>query len=282
MQSHVLAGEPELAYIDPDHDRGAPVLFLHGLSADTTSWAPVIARIGDDYRTYALDFRGHGRSGHVTGGYGLDGYVDDADRMLRLIGEPTIVVGHSLGAIVATALAQDSHPLVSAVFLEDPPLYLVQPDTFPTSSFGRIFPVIRDAITRLQDEGAPIDVYRDLLAGSPHPAGDKLGDHLHEDALVARAGALSQMDPGAITSAIDGTTFGGYDADRAIHCPATVVRADPAYEPAFLPEHEERLHASSPQVDVIEMPGAAHNIRGDRATRELYLDTLEAFLRKQA
>jgi pimeloyl-ACP methyl ester carboxylesterase len=281
MQRHVLEGEPELAYVGPDHDRGPAVLFLHGLSADTTSYSPVIARVGDDYRTYALDFRGHGHSAHATGAYQLDGYVDDANRLLQLIGEPTIVVGHSLGAIVATALAQDSHPLVNAVFLEDPPLYLVQPNAFSTSSFGRIFPVIRDAITRMQGQGAPVDAYRDLLAASPHPAGDKLGDHLYEDALVARAGALSRMDPDAITSAIDGTTFGGYDADRPIHCPATVVRADPAYEPAFLPEHEERLHRSSPHVDVIPMPGAAHNIRGDRATRELYLDALEAFLRKQ-
>ena len=127
-----------------------------------------------------------------------------------------------------------------------------------------------------------MDVYRDLLAGSPHPAGDKLGDHLYEDALVARAEALSQMDPEAISSAIDGTTFAGFDADRPIDCPATVVRADAAYEPGFLPEHGQRLHAVSPQVDVILMPGAGHNIRGDRATRELYLDALEAFLRKQA
>jgi pimeloyl-ACP methyl ester carboxylesterase len=282
MQRHVLEGEPELAYVGPDHDRGSPVLLLHGLSADTTSWTPIIDRLGDEWRMYALDFRGHGRSAHIAGAYQLDGYVDDAARMLQLIGEPTIVVGHSLGAIVATALAQDSHPLVTAVFLEDPPLYLVQPDAFSSSSFGRIFPVMRDAITRMQGQGAPVDAYRDLLAASPHPAGDKMGDHLHEDALLARAGALSQMDPDAITAAIDGTTFGEYDADRPIRCPATVVCADPAYEAAFLPEHEERLHRSSPHVDVIPMPGAAHNIRGDRATRALYLDTLEAFLRKQA
>ena len=202
--------------------------------------------------------------------------------MLRLIGEPTIVVGHSLGAIVATALAEDSHPLVSAVFLEDPPLYLVQPDTFPTSSFGRIFPAIRDAITRLQGEGAPIDVYRDLLAGSPHPAGDKLGDHLHEDALRGARRALS-----AHGSRRDHLGDRRHDLRRIRRRPCDPLPGDSrarrsAYEPAFLPEHEERLHASSPQVDVIEMPGAADNIRGDRATWELYLDTLEAFLRKQA
>ena len=51
MQRHVLAGEPELALPGPDHDGGATVLLLHGLTSDTTSWAPVIDRFGDDWRT---------------------------------------------------------------------------------------------------------------------------------------------------------------------------------------------------------------------------------------
>jgi hypothetical protein len=77
---------------------------------------------------------------------------------------------------------------------------------------------------------------------------------------------------------IDGTTFATFDPDRPMQCPATLVRADSAYEPAFAPEHEDRLHRSSPHVEVIPMPGGAHNVRGDRATRELYLDALGSFL----
>ena len=127
-QLHVLpGGGPDIAYGVCGHDGGRPLVLLHGLSADSTSWAPVIDRVGSTWRTYTLDFRGHGRSARTPGAYRLDDYLTDTDRLLQVIGEPAVVVGHSLGAIVATALAQDGHPQVAAVFLEDPLLYLVEP-----------------------------------------------------------------------------------------------------------------------------------------------------------
>jgi pimeloyl-ACP methyl ester carboxylesterase len=149
----------------------------------------VIARTAPEWRSYAVDLRGHGRSARTPGRYRLEDYVDDADRLLEVIGEPAVVVGHSLGSIVAASLAQDRHPLVAAVFLEDPPLYLVEPGVFADSALARGFAVLRDHIQRLQHDGAPVETYRDLLAASPHPGGGRLGDHLHDDALWSRAGA---------------------------------------------------------------------------------------------
>jgi esterase len=257
---------------------GRPLVLLHGLSADSSSWTPVVERFRDEWMAYALDFRGHGRSARAPGHYRLHDYVSDADRLLGLIGEPAILVGHSLGAVVAAVLAQDHHPLVAAVFLEDPPLYLVQPHRFAGSSFDRSFRVLREHVARLQAEDAPIAVYRELLAASPHPAGDRLGDHLHDDALWSRAAALACTDPEAIAAVLDGTTFGTYEPDRPIGCPAMIVRADTAYDPGFLPADENRLRISSPDVPVVAMPGAGHNIRGDRATRGPYLEALGGFL----
>ena len=277
IQQRILPGGAIAYDVSGDAD-ARPLVLLHGLSANSTSWARVIEWTTRDWRSYALDFRGHGRSDRTPGRYRLDDYVDDADRVLRMIGEPAVVVGHSLGAIVAAALAQDRHPLVTAVFLEDPPLYLVEPHVFAATGLARGFVVLREHIARLQAERAPVDTYRDLLAASPHPAGDRLGDHLHDDALWSRAGSLAQTDPEAITAVLDGTTFAIYDPDRPLHRPALVVRADPAYDAAFQPDHEARLHRSSPHVEVVPMPGSGHNIRGDRATRDRYLDTLTGFL----
>jgi pimeloyl-ACP methyl ester carboxylesterase len=263
------------------NEDSSPLVLLHGLSANGTSWAPVIERTSRRWRSYALDFRGHGRSDRTPGRYHVDDYIDDADRLLQMIDKPAGVVGHSLGAIVAAALAQDRHPLVAAVFLEDPPLYVVEPAVFAASSLARGFSVLRDHIARLQAERAPVDRYRDLLAASPHPAGDRLGDHLYDDALWSRAGGLARTDPEAITAVLDGTTFAAYAADRPLHRPALVVRADPAYDAAFQPDDEHRLQRTSPHVEVVPMPGAGHNIRGDRASRDRYLDTLAYFLTHQ-
>lgn len=256
---------------------GRPLVLLHGLSADATSWRPVIERGAPTWRTYAVDLRGHGRAERTPGNYRLDDYVDDIDKLLDEIGQPAVLVGHSLGAIIAASLAQAQRPLVAALFLEDPPLYIVEPRAF-AQSFGKVFSVLREHITRLQADGAPVETYRDLLAASPHPAGDRLGDHLHDDALWSRAGSLARTDPAAITAALDGTTFGSYDPDRPLNVPGLVVRAEPDYDAAFRPEHEERLHRTSPHIAVVPMHGAGHNIRGDRAGRAGYLDALSTFL----
>lgn len=90
-----------------------------------------------------------------------------------------------------------------------------------------------------------------------------------------------QVDPAAIAAVLDGTTFAAYDPDRPLHRPALVVRADPAYDAAFQPVHVQRQHRTSPDVAVIPMPGAGHNIRGDRASRHHYLDVLHDFLAQQ-
>ena len=277
--AHALrGGGPRVVYDGPLHDRGRPLVLLHGLSASSTSWAPVVDRFGDDWRTYALDFRGHGRSARTPGCYRLEDYLADTDRLLRTVGEPATVVGHSLGSIVAAALAQDGHPLVAAVFLEDPPLYLVERRVFAASSMAPGFAALREHIERLQAQGAPVETIRDLLAASPHPAGDRLGDHLHDDALWSRAASLARTDPEAVTAVLDGSTFETFRPDRPLFCPAMVVRADVAYDPAFRPDDEDRLRATSPAIEVVEMPGAGHNIRGDRATRDRYLDVLARFL----
>ena len=165
----------------------------------------------------------------------LDDYLADVDRHLQVIGEPAVVVGHSLGAIVAAALAQDGHPLVAAVFLEDPPLYLVEPCVFTTSSFGRVFGVLREHIASLQTQQAPIETYRNVLAASPHPAGDRLGEHLHDDAPRSRAGSLARTDPAAITAVLDGTTFETWHPDRPLQRPAWSYTPTPTTTPASTP-----------------------------------------------
>lgn len=257
---------------------GGPVLALHGLSGAKASFAPVLEQAAADRPTWALDFRGHGTSGHTPGGYAFADYVGDAVTALEAIGEPTVVVGHSLGALVATTLAQAAHPLVRAVFLEDPPSFVVAPDAFDAGSFAPVFRVLHEHVGCLQAEGAPVEAYEDLIGAAPHPAGGTNRERLLPDALTARAEGLATLDPDVFVAMLDRRSLTGFTPDAPMQGPVLVVRADPACDAAFLPEHQDRLRASTPQADVRAVPGTGHNIRGERAGRARYLELLSGFL----
>ncbi len=101
-------GPLRLDTVDVDNPRGAPVLCLHGLFAG--SWVferflPQLAARG--HPAAALSFRDHSPSpaGPALGGHRIADYADDAAEAARALGRP-IVVGHSLGGLVALMLAQ--------------------------------------------------------------------------------------------------------------------------------------------------------------------------------
>ena len=106
---------------------GPPVLLIHGVGLNADAWEPQIRTLSTRRRVIAVDLPGHGQTGRLPDGAGLDDYVE---AMAWLIGEleiaPVPVVGHSMGALIALGLALD-HPsmiaaLVSlnAVYCRDP------------------------------------------------------------------------------------------------------------------------------------------------------------------
>ena len=82
------------------------VLMLHGVGRAGRTFSAFAAMLPDQLRISAIDFRGHGMSGRLSNRYRVTDYVNDAVAALNAIGRPTIVYGHSLGAIVAMACLQ--------------------------------------------------------------------------------------------------------------------------------------------------------------------------------
>ena len=99
-------------------------LFIHGITGTLDTWLELAPRIAGSRAAVAVELRGHGRSGHVTGSYRIEDYARDVAAMVT--GEslgPVIAIGHSLGAMTALQLAATYPDLVRAVVLEDPPLF---------------------------------------------------------------------------------------------------------------------------------------------------------------
>jgi pimeloyl-ACP methyl ester carboxylesterase len=205
----------------------------------------------------------------------LDRYGADLVAVLEaLVGRPAVLVGHSLGGVVAWSVAQQRPDLVAAAFLEDPPLYLGEPEEHAANGAVPIFRTLLETAAGWHAEGAGVEGAAARLATGP------MGESLADDALRSRAQALLQMDPGVLEAAIDGSALAPTDTAAPVAAPMLVLAADDAYGAAFAARHAERLARSHPAVEVLRLRGVGHSIHDDREHRADYVSQLVRFLER--
>ncbi|WP_432459533.1 MULTISPECIES: alpha/beta fold hydrolase [unclassified Agarivorans] len=96
----------QLCYLEQTADSPFCLVMLHGWMDNAASFIPLLQSL-PDYHCIALDFPGHGHSPHRQGHYHFVDYVDDLFSALSELNlnKPIILVGHSLGALVASTYA---------------------------------------------------------------------------------------------------------------------------------------------------------------------------------
>ena len=101
---------------------GLPVLFTHSFAGDVSHWAATLEHLKRQRRVVAFDFSGHGRSPGAIGSYSIAelakdiGDVADSGQL-----DQFVLVGHSLGALVAAEYAASHAARVKALVLVDAP-----------------------------------------------------------------------------------------------------------------------------------------------------------------
>lgn len=101
METSATTGEV-LAY--EVRGTGTPVVFLHGLTFDRTVWQPIASRMGEGFSCVTIDLPGHGES-TGTARQMLE-VADAVHELLDGLGyQEPVMVGHSLGAMLATTYA---------------------------------------------------------------------------------------------------------------------------------------------------------------------------------
>lgn len=85
-----------------EYGEGQPIMFLHGATAGLRYFEPQLMGLSEDYRTVALDFRGHGRSAKTELGHTMLQYARDLHAVLdQLELDDVVIVGWSMGAVVS-------------------------------------------------------------------------------------------------------------------------------------------------------------------------------------
>jgi pimeloyl-ACP methyl ester carboxylesterase len=102
---------------------GSPVILIHGLFVDHTSWDLVMPELAEGFRVVALDLPGFGASEKPPPSrfpYGIEAFAEAiADLYAGLELGPAVVVGHALGGAVGLTLAARHPELVSRLVLID-------------------------------------------------------------------------------------------------------------------------------------------------------------------
>lgn len=98
-----------------------PLLFVHGWCCDHTFFEPQFDHFKSSHAVTALDLRGCGDSDRPESGYDLPTLADDVAWLCGELGiSKPVVVGHSLGGMVAIELVARHPSLPLAVIAVDP------------------------------------------------------------------------------------------------------------------------------------------------------------------
>lgn len=233
-------------------EAGPPLLLVHGVTGRWQTWLPVMPSLALRWQLQALDLRGHGASGRTPGAYRINDYADDVVAVLRReIGAPTVLVGHSLGAIIATAVAARVPELVRAVVLEDPPLAAFRHERLRERPEHDGFVALRDLA---REDLSPDELLTALSARRPE---------LDPAAVRAWAAAVSALDPDVLTLIVEDRAKVGYDQDdclRRISAPTLLLQGEPSLGGALIDEDARRAAELLVRGTYVKLPHVGHGI----------------------
>ena len=219
--------------------RSPTVVALHGLTASHMNFVGVAERLAGRCALFAPDLRGRGDSGKPDGPYGMAQHARDVAAAMHAMGlGPTIVVGHSMGAFVAAALAAQEPNLVSGLILIDGGYVL---DTPLSSSAGEgLNAALALRITQLRQTYPSRQAYREFWKTQPHFPSEEWSPWV-EAFLNYEVGGDSPVQPKASEAGVRADLGEAFQREaiverlKSIRVPTLLLRAESGFIPGQPP-----------------------------------------------
>jgi pimeloyl-ACP methyl ester carboxylesterase len=234
---------------------GPALVMLHGGGDCWHHFAPLFPSLVMRWHVYALDLRGHGKSGRVPGQYRPEHYVADVLAFLESqLAEPPVLFGHSLGGWVALLVAAELGDGLRGLILGDPPLDI---ERFLEVEGSEEKKGMWRALRELAKAGLTV---RELAAA--------LGDLLGMEGVGLRAWAktMSQVDADVVfyhaTGRLD-EYVAQVDLDGAlgrVACPALLLQGDPSQGGIVSDDDVTRALSLLPDGMHVQVAGAGHDL----------------------
>ncbi|HEX9968355.1 MAG TPA: alpha/beta hydrolase [Solirubrobacterales bacterium] len=146
----------DVQVVDQGPRGSSAIVLIHGFTCSIDWWSRTMPSFGPDRRVIAIDLLGHGGSEKPESGYSMENQAAIVSQALRRLGvRSATVVGHSLGAVVATAMGEASPRLVARIVVLDQ-----APDSdgygadLPLAAALTFYPVIGEALWRLAPDAS--------------------------------------------------------------------------------------------------------------------------------
>lgn len=116
MADHVQVGPTRIWY--DVHGSGEPFVLLHGGMVDARWFEPNVGALAERVRVYTPDLRAHGHTADVEGPITFEAMAEDIIGFIeQVIGGPTDLGGHSVGAFVSLLVALRRPDLVNRLVM---------------------------------------------------------------------------------------------------------------------------------------------------------------------
>jgi pimeloyl-ACP methyl ester carboxylesterase len=257
-------------------DAGPAFVFLHGVTRRWQTFLPLVPALAPRWRLHLVDQRGHGVSPRAPdAGYRVVDYVGDAVSLIcENLPTPVVLYGHSLGAMVAAAVAAEIPSKIRAIVLEDPPFHTMGARIARTPWQGYF-----QSVRPLAGSDRPVQEIARQLADvqmtDPNTGqSQRLGDTRDPAALLFAAQCLRQLDPRVLDPVIAGAWLDGYEPAAIfprIQCPTLVLQADPAAGGALTTADAELMERSIPHCTAIRFEQSNHTLHWPRAQQVAHL-----------
>ena len=242
------------------------VVLVHGLGDESDTWRHLIEPLSAHHRVIAPDLPGFGRSEALSGGYAVLKVVAVLLEMMEVLSLADItLIGHSLGAMIAQAIALEHFDRLRSLVLVGGTLYAPK-QTLDLGTLLFLLPGVGEMLyTRLRK--APEAAYASLhayygdLDALPEADRTFLFQRVNERVWSdrQRRAFLSIMRHVALwlPKAQRGL------ADRLAHLALTTLVVFGESDKMVSPESGRALVEVQPSAEFVMIPGAGHQVQQD-------------------
>jgi len=159
----------------------SPVVFLHGAGSNHTIWTPYLGQFSKR-KVILIDLPGHGNSQHVKYDSLEQATIEVQKVMDKEEVKGAVVVGQSLGAVIASRLAVSAGRRVSKIVMIGP----FSKGLVKNQWFWKNLALAINSAVPVPKDTKPVQDYTGLFNSSviKHPYTDLKGTHLHTYAIA--------------------------------------------------------------------------------------------------